>query len=102
MSKGVLQNCFLHSFWVRGSLVVWTLPFLPNHRVMVPSWEILPRSFGLAVQYGGLWSVTCLHRFFGGSVFFVLERGGIMFAVTDSPPWPLFDHMLLCMSNYSY
>ena len=37
--RAYFQNylCFLHSFWIRVSLVVWTLPFLPNHRVLVPA-----------------------------------------------------------------
>ena len=92
----------LVSFVRFGSLVVWTLSFLPDHRVLVPSWGILPWSFYLAVQCGGLWDVTCLRCFFGGSVFFIFERGGIMFAATDSPPQSLLDHVLLLTRNYSY
>ena len=93
-------TCLLHSFWINGSLIVWTLPFLPNYRVLVPSWGSFRGAFGCAVRRGGLWGVTCLRQFFGGSVF-VLERGGIMFAVTDSPPRLLLDHVLLLMCNHS-
>ena len=68
-------TCFLHSFWIRGSLVVSFRGAL-----------VLP----FDVVASGVWPFCW---FFGGSVFFSLECGGIMFAVTHSPPLPLLNHV---------
>ena len=88
-------------FGLGGILLFGLFLFFPTTGFWFPAGGSFRGAFGLAVQCGGLWGVTCLHRFFGGSIFFILKRGGIMFAVTDSPPQPLLDHVLLCMRNYS-
>ena len=89
-------------FGLGGILLFGLFLFFPTTRFWFPAGGSFRGAFGLAVRCGGLWGVTCLRQFFGSSVFFVLEHGGMMFAVTDSPPWPLLDHVLLRMRNYSY
>ena len=87
-------TCLLRSFWIRRSLVVWALPFLPNHRVLVTTGGSFHRALVLLfnVVASGVWPFFAdlfggsifFDDLFGSSVFFVLERGGIMFAVTHS------------------
>ena len=45
--------------------------FFPTTEFWFPAGGSFRGAFGLAVQRGSLWGVTCLCRFFGGSVFFV-------------------------------
>ena len=59
----ITRCCGLRALRISGSLVVWTLPFLPNHIILVPSWGILLWSFRLAVWCSGLWEMTLPRRF---------------------------------------